>query len=305
MISVVCLLLYAVAAALFGPLALTRLTAAGIAPRLGVAAWLSAIAGMSVATVAAMAIASVDALVRGGDAARWIVACFGAISASIGEYSGVGMRLVSATMLSAGAIAVAVGTWRICRGVQRRRARAHEHARLARLVGRRLPGLDAVIVDSDGPVVYCVAGHERLVVITRGALSVLDPRQLAAVLAHERAHLEGHHSMVLNVVHSVAAALPAVPLCRVAPTEIGRLLEMRADDVAVRRQGSRALLGGVLALGGHPVPEGTLGAGGDVAARAVRLVSPPPLLVRLGVIALLGAVIVTVLVGPLMCTLME
>ncbi|QQM55656.1 M56 family metallopeptidase [Rhodococcus pyridinivorans] len=304
MIPVVCLLLYAIAVAVVGPLILARLTAAGIAPRLGVAAWLSAMAGVFVAAAAAVAIALV-ALGRSGDAARGIVDCFGVLSTSVGEYSGAGMRLLFGTMLSAGTVVGAIGTWRICRGVRRRRARAHEHARLARMIGRRIPDLDAVVIDSDEPVAYCIAGRERSVVITRGTLSVLAPRQLAAVLAHERAHLDGRHSLVLDIVHSAAAALPGVPLFRVGATEIGHLLEMCADDVAVRGQGRRALLGGLLALGGHPVQEGTLGAGGEVTARATRLVSPPPPLVRLGVTALLEAAIVTVFAVPLICTLMD
>lgn len=305
MIPVLCLLLYAVAIAVFGPLLLTRLTAGGIAPRLGVAAWLSAIAGVSVAATAALAAALDDVLGRGDAAARWIVDCFGALSTSVGEHSGAGMHLLSGTMVSTGMVVVVVGAWRIWRGLQRRRARAREHAWLARMVGRRLPDLDAVVIDSDEPAAYCTAGRERSVVITRGALSVLDPRQVAAVLAHERAHLDGRHSIVLDVVHSVAAALPGVPLFRVGATEIGHLLEMRADDVAVRGQGRRALLGGLLALGGHSVPEGTLGAAGAVTARAARLLGPPPRLVRLGVIVLLGAAIATVLAGPWICTLME
>ncbi|KHJ71754.1 MULTISPECIES: M56 family metallopeptidase [Rhodococcus] len=305
MIPVLCLLLYAAAVAVFGPVVLARLTAAGIAPRLGVAAWLSAITGVSVAATAAVAIALVDVLGRGGDAARWIVDCVGALSTSVGEHSGADMRLLSGIVLSGGAAVGVVRAWRICRGVQRRRARTHEHAHLARMVGRRIPDLDAVVIDSEERVAYCIAGRERSVVITRGALAVLDPRQLAAVLAHERAHLGGRHSLVLDVVHSVAAALPGVSLFRVGATEIGRLFEMCADDVSVPGQGRRALLGGLLALGGHPAPEGTLGGGGGLTARAARLVSPPPPLVRLGVTVLLGAVIVTVLAGPLMCTLMD
>lgn len=305
MIPVACLLLYAFAVAGFGPRVLTRLTAIGVAPRLGVSAWLSAIAGVSVAATAAGTIGLVDVLGRRGDAIRWIVDCFDVFSTSVGQYSGAGMRLLSGTIVFAGTVMVVVGTWRICRSVRRRRARAHAHARMAQMVGRRFSDLDAVVIDSDERAAYCTAGRERSVVITRGALAVLDPRQLAAVLAHERAHLGGRHSVVLDLVHSVAAALPGIPLFRVGAVEIGHLFEMRADDVAVREQGRRALLGGLLALGRHPAPEDTLGAGGEVAVRAARLVGPPPLLVRLGVIVLLGVTIVAVLAGPLVCTLME
>ncbi len=305
MIPVACLLLYALAVAVFAPRVLTRLTATGIAPRLGVTAWLSAIAGVSVAAISAGVTALVDVLGGRGDAIRWIVDCFDVLSTSVGQFSGAGMRLLSGTLVFAGTVVVVVGTWRICRGVQRRRARAHTHAHMARMVGRHFSDLDAVVIDSDERAAYCTAGRERSVVITRGALAVLDPRQLAAVLAHERAHLGGRHSIVLDVVHSVAAVLPGLSLFRVGATEIGHLLEMRADDVAVREQGRRALLGGLLALGRHPAPEDTLGAGGEVAVRAARLVGLPPLPVRLGVTALLSVAIVAVLAGPLACTLME
>ena len=67
-----------------------------------VAAWLSAITGVSVAATAAVAIALVDVLGRGGDAARWIVDCVGALSTSVGEHSGADMRLLSGIVLSGG-----------------------------------------------------------------------------------------------------------------------------------------------------------------------------------------------------------
>ena len=43
------------------------------------------------------------------------------------------------------------------------------------------------------PAAYCVSGRPPAIVVTTAALGALDDRQLDAVVAHERAHLAGHH----------------------------------------------------------------------------------------------------------------
>jgi Zn-dependent protease with chaperone function len=48
-------------------------------------------------------------------------------------------------------------------------------------------------------LLYCVPGRLPTIVVTTGALAVLEPEQLAAVLAHERAHLAGRHHLLLAV----------------------------------------------------------------------------------------------------------
>ena len=121
--------------------------------------------------------------------------------------------------------------------------------------------------------------------LTTGALAVLGPDQLTAVLAHERAHLAGRHHLLLAVTRSLAAVAPAVPLFARGTSAVARLAEMRADDVAARRaggnQGRRTLLTALLAmatgLAAGPAPAAWLpGAGGVVAARVRRLADPPP-----------------------------
>ena len=60
---------------------------------------------------------------------------------------------------------------------------------------RRLPGRAPAAAGwcwmSAQPAAYCVPGRPATIVLTSGALAVLDPAQLTAVLAHERAHLAG------------------------------------------------------------------------------------------------------------------
>ncbi|MDV7246576.1 MULTISPECIES: M56 family metallopeptidase [Rhodococcus] len=158
------------------------------------------------------------------------------------------------------------------------RARTHRHARRARLIGRRIAGLDAVVLDAPERIAYCVAGRPHTIVVSRGALTALGERELDAVLARERAHLAGRHHLVLGAVRGLAAALPRISLFATGAAEIARLLEMCADDTAARHHGSRALLGGLLASPErNPAPTEALGATGiDVLARADRLAAASP-----------------------------
>jgi beta-lactamase regulating signal transducer with metallopeptidase domain len=131
-----------------------------------------------------------------------------------------------------------------------------------------------------------VPGRPATIVLTTGALAVLGPDQLTAVLAHERAHLAGRHHLLLAATRSLAAVAPAVPLFARGTSAVARLAEMRADDVAARRagrnQGRRTLLTALLAMatGLAPVPAPAAwlpgGGGGVVAARVRRLADPPP-----------------------------
>src|SRR5260370_1178978 len=100
------------------------------------------------------------------------------------------------------------------------------HARMARLVGRRVLGRDAVVLDAPERVAYCVAGRPHTIVVTSAALAALDERHLDAVLAHERAHLVGRHHLLLALTRSLAAILPTVALFRTGAAEVARLLEM-------------------------------------------------------------------------------
>ncbi|QHE74239.1 Peptidase M48, Ste24p precursor (plasmid) [Rhodococcus sp. WAY2] len=125
-------------------------------------------------------------------------------------------------------------------GLARLRTRTHGHANRARLIGRRVRGIDAVVIDNPERAAYCAAGRPHAVVITTAALAALDDRQVQAVLAHERAHLAGHHAQILAVLRVLAASMPGITLFTAGAVEVGRLLEMCADDSAARVHGSRA-----------------------------------------------------------------
>jgi Zn-dependent protease with chaperone function len=217
----------------------------------------------------------------------------------------------------AATLTAAVLAWRYGRGVQRARQRTRAHAEAARITGRRLPvngngeaGGAAVVLDAPQPAAYCVPGRPAAIVLTSGALAVLEPAQLGAVLAHERAHLAGRHHLLISLTRGLAASFPGVPLFTRGPAEVARLAEMCADDAAARRTGRGALIAALLAMGtGAAVPAAALAAtSGPVTARVHRLLDPPRpgrharyglALVSMTLLLATASGLVTVFAGPL------
>jgi Zn-dependent protease with chaperone function len=113
------------------------------------------------------------------------------------------------------------------------------------------------------------------VILTTGAVQVLDPAQLDAVLAHERAHLTSHHHWLVAMARIGRQVLPFLPLMRDAETQVARLAEMHADDAATRVSDPRSLATAVvvLATAGYPAPV-LAAAATDAVQRIRRLLGP-------------------------------
>jgi Zn-dependent protease with chaperone function len=296
----VCLLLYSFAVAMISPWILLRLTRAGSVPRLGVVAWLVAMVSVvaSWVTAAAFLIAS---LMRYRDQpGRLASACLAALRRLFGGSAPV-VQAGWFTLAAAGTIALATLGWRLGRSLWRARAHSRGHAERAWLIGRRIEGVDAVVVDAPERAAYCVAGRPNAIVVTSAALDALTDRHLQAVLAHERAHLAGRHHYVLAFARALAAAIPWLTLFSQGAREIARLLEISADDAAARSHGSLTLLDALLALSaGAPMPHGAVGAAGtDVLARAEHLAVPVAARNQWTAGLLLTATALLIALGPL------
>ncbi len=270
-----CLLLYSAAVVLLGPPALRALTRTGRAPRLGVATWLTAMVSVLATWLISAVLIVVDEVAHWSRRHSFIDSCIEMLCRVLAGRSGSAPRGV--LLLGAGVVvlAVVVLAVRLTRTVARLRAQAHGHAHGIRLVGRPILEKGPFVVDADIRAAYCVAGKPSTIVVTSAAVSALDDHEMRAVLAHEWAHVRGHHLEVTILVRAVAAVLPRLALMRDGALEVTRLLEMCADDAAARRFGRHAVLGGLLVLAGA-APAGGLGAA-DVAvvSRAERLTSPP------------------------------
>jgi Zn-dependent protease with chaperone function len=285
---------YALAIAWWTPAPLARLTAPGLRPRLGLAAWLTAMASALAAAAAALAFLIRAAV--GGWTGLAEVVCRSVAGHACAQtvYRSAAFELILAVIAVVAALVAGVLTWRYGRSVQRARQRTRAHAEVARVVGRALAGSPvaggvvrdtakagrgpaAVVIDGAAPVAYCVWGRPATIVLSSRALEVLDPAQLGAVLAHERAHLAGRHHLLIALTRGLAAAFPGVPLFGRGVEHVTRLSEMRADDAAARRSGRPALAGALLAMAtGAAVPAGALGAMAcAVSARLGRLAEVP------------------------------
>jgi Zn-dependent protease with chaperone function len=276
---------YALAVAWWMPGPLSRLTAPGIGPRLGMAAWLTAM-GTALAAASAALVLLVRAAVGGWSGLAEVV-CRSVAGHACAQtvYQSAAFELILGVIAVVAALAAGVLAWRYGRSVQRARRRTRAHAEVARIVGRALPGgvaaarrgTAAMVIDGATPVAYCLSGRPATIVLSSGALEVLDPAQLGAVLAHERAHLAGRHHLLIAITRGLAAAFPAVPLFARGLDHVERLAEMCADDAAARRSGRRALTGALLAMAtGTAVPGAALGAMAcAVTARLERLAGVP------------------------------
>jgi Zn-dependent protease with chaperone function len=283
-ITVLALLGYAACAAWCVPALLAPLTRRGVSVRAGLAAWLTAMASVlasaavaiqfSFRTVAADWPQLTQALCRsvaGG-------ACTPAVYESFLYQAGV---IVLAASL---ALAVVAAAWRYGRRVRRSGSQTRSHARAALLVGRAIAGqARTVMLDDPRPAAYCVAGRPAAIVVTSGALAVLDPPQLRAVLAHESAHLAHRHHALATVTRGLAAAFPGVPLFTRGAAEVARLTEMAADDTAARASGRPVLVTALIAIatGAAVSSTGSLGAAVPAGAMAAAARAVPDRVERL------------------------
>lgn len=91
------------------------------------------------------------------------------------------------------------------------------------------------VLDGAAPVAYCLPrGVGSVTVLSRGLLDTLEQDELAAVMAHERAHVEQRHEVLLVAFKAWRRALPWFPIAARAESEVAALIEMLADDVARR-----------------------------------------------------------------------
>jgi Zn-dependent protease with chaperone function len=140
----------------------------------------------------------------------------------------------------------------------------------------KVPG--ALVVDYPTAAAYCLPGLRSQIVVSVGTLKLLGRGELAAVLAHERAHLRERHDLVLLPFTALRRAFPRSATCTDAHHAVALLVEMLADDRALRARSARELVSALVRFGtagACQAPPGALAAAeGEVAARVSRLLQP-------------------------------
>src|SRR5580704_12560548 len=190
----VVLVAYAIAVGTLGSWLLGRARWPARAPLLAVGTYLAAAWSVLAALGLAGLTLAVHATALGGGLSHLIGACVLRLRETYGTPGGATVAGLGLTL--AGAVAART----VLTAMTHLRAAGQQallHAETARIVGRPEPSLGAVLVEHSEPVAYCVAGRHPTVILSTGALQALEPAQVSAVLAHERAHLAGRHHRLL------------------------------------------------------------------------------------------------------------
>ena len=199
------------------------------------------------------------------------------------------LTLLVGARLMLSIVAVAIAT---------RRRRSH-HRMLVDLLGRshdsslrQSHGLR--ILDVEQPLAYCLPGVRSRVVVSEGTLATLSDAEIVAILSHERAHLRARHDLVLEMFTAVHAAFPRFVRSANALDAVRLLIELLADDAAVRAAGPTPLARALVACASSRAPSGALAAGGPHTVMRVRRLGGKPNSVPLAAMAYATAALVLV-----------
>ncbi len=242
------------------------------APGLGIVAWQTLTASFILSLVLAGLTLAMPKLPGNASFAALVRACVSGIRAQYETPAGTALSVAGGLVAVALLVRVAWCVSDTLFGMRRHRDSQRQHLMMA---SQMHPIWDVRVVDHAWPAAYCIPGPDRTVVFTAGAFQVLDDQQVRAVIAHELAHLNGRHDFVVAFAGALRRALPFVISMRIACDELAQLVEMRADDVALRSNDRLSIAKALVHLAEGPVPVGALGASGAAFARLDRLAEPP------------------------------
>ncbi|MFC7449948.1 M56 family metallopeptidase [Rhodococcus daqingensis] len=158
-------------------------------------------------------------------------------------------------------------------GVRTRRRRAR-HRMLVDLLDQRDPHRGRTsnlrVLSAAEPIAYCLPGLRQRVVLSEGTLASLKREEVKAILMHERSHLRARHDLVLEAFTAVNEAFPRVVRSKSALGCVQLLVEMLADDSAVKVTGPTPLARALVACSGSSAPVGAMAAGGPHTLTRIR-----------------------------------
>ncbi|MEH3155954.1 MAG: M56 family metallopeptidase [Gordonia paraffinivorans] len=160
----------------------------------------------------------------------------------------------------------------------RTRARRAAHRTLIDLLDKldrrdcdgALRARDVRMLAVEQPIAYCLPGLRQRVVLSEGVIARLSHDELEAVITHERAHLRARHDLVLEAFIAVHEAFPRFIRSRSALGAVQLLVEVLADDHAVRATGPTPLGRALVACADSVAPRGALAVGGPTTLTRVR-----------------------------------
>lgn len=212
-------------------LPLARMLAGRAEPR--AATWLLTAAAVVLAATScgALGLLALSALVR-----IPLVAQLGHLSLSVvgrGDPTASAIALAAGVLFGAALLATCAFAVRRVRSL----ADAFRHA-------RALPGGQIVVTREAAADAYTVPGLPGRIVVSSGMLGAVGECGRAALLAHEQAHLSGHHYLFTSAARLAASANPLV---RPLADSVEYTIERWADERAAAAVGDRRLVAETIA----------------------------------------------------------
>lgn len=214
--------------------------------------------------------------------------------------AGVPAALLLGIPIGISALLLVTFTWHLLRRTRLSRGairRIHASATPSTVLGRSV-----LLLDDDRPRLFSVPLRDGGIVISTGALDLLDETELAATMAHEEAHIRQRHHLLIALIDSATRYFRWVPLIAAIDGALPHYLEIAADDRARHRVGTRPLISALVKLGDRldaavPAPASALHAAGP--NRVARLVGDGES--RSGrtaaVVLIANAVVLTAIIG--------
>ncbi|MFC4128795.1 M56 family metallopeptidase [Nocardia rhizosphaerae] len=181
-------------------------------------------------------------------------------------------------------------------GVHTRRRRSR-HRMLVDLLDQSGPvrrAADIRVLAATEPIAYCLPGLRQRVVLSEGTLTSLDDAEVTAIVSHERSHLRARHDLVLEAFTAVHEAFPRVVRSKAALGSVKLLIELLADDSAVKVTGPKPLARALVACAKSTAPQGALAAGGPTTLIRIQRLAGRTGDVRVATAAYLGSVAILV-----------
>ncbi|MEV0078943.1 M56 family metallopeptidase [Nocardia neocaledoniensis] len=181
-------------------------------------------------------------------------------------------------------------------GVHTRRRRSR-HRMLVDLLDQSGPvrrAADIRVLAATEPIAYCLPGLRQRVVLSEGTLTNLDDAEVTAIVSHERSHLRARHDLVLEAFTAVHEAFPRVVRSKAALGSVKLLIELLADDSAVKVTGPKPLARALVACAKSTAPQGALAAGGPTTLIRIQRLAGRTGDVRVATAAYLGSAAILV-----------
>lgn len=267
MILAFALLLGTVSVAVIGPAVLNLMVWRNIDPHIVLVTWIVLVGATFLTMVATLGVILLPTHGPAPALLEFVHHCWFAITH--GAFPGVHEMAALAVLLVVAIPSAIVGRG-LLRFLRHQRRLHSKHLELLRITSACEPGAYTTMwLPHQRPLAYSVSGSPAIIVATDGVRQTLTNTDTAAVLEHERAHLRGHHHLLVGLADVLANSVPWAPLMKHSPALVRTAVELAADRAAAREHGTgpvRSALRRMSAHGGSSTPQHALGMADDSVA---------------------------------------